>query len=380
MYTRSFWQMRLEDAWTRRSVLWLMGVRRAGKTFLCRSLSSTEYFDCELPRVRRRIEDSEAFLSSLEGKRVVLDEVHRLHDPAELLKIAADHFPSVRILATGASTLGASSRFRDTLAGRKEEIWLTPMTWEDTRDFGRPDLERRLSHGGLPPFFLEDQPPERDFQSWIDDYWATDILELFRLERRASFMRFFELLTAQSGGIFTANRFATPCEVSRTTIANYLAVLEATFVMHVLRPFTRSRKQEIVSAPKVYAFDTGFVAAFRGWQVLRPEDRGLLWEHLVLNELHAQLQSRRIHYWRTKHGNEIDFVLAPPGKPPIAIECKSSVADFDPRNLGAFRRRYPRGRNLLVASDARETYDRDFNGLAVTVTGLEDLAACLGKA
>ena len=60
----------------------------------------------------------------------------------------------------------------------------------------------------------------------MDAYWAKDIQELFRLERRASFQRFVELLMAQSCGIFEATRFAAPCEVSRTTITNYLAVLE----------------------------------------------------------------------------------------------------------------------------------------------------------
>ena len=105
-----------------------MGVRRVGKTVLARSLPGFEYLDCELPRVRRLMDDPEGFLGSL-GRRgaVVLDEVHRLQDPAAILKIAADHFPHVRVLATGSSTLGASARFRDTLAGRKAEVWLTPM-------------------------------------------------------------------------------------------------------------------------------------------------------------------------------------------------------------------------------------------------------------
>jgi predicted AAA+ superfamily ATPase len=118
-------------------MLWLRGVRRAGKTSLAQSLDDIEYFDCELPRVRRAMEDPEAFLQGLRGKRVVPDEVHRLPNPSELLKIAADHFPNTRILATGSSTLGASTRFRDTLAGRKTELWLTPMIEADLADFAR---------------------------------------------------------------------------------------------------------------------------------------------------------------------------------------------------------------------------------------------------
>lgn len=373
MYPRPFWQKRIGDAWNRRNVLWVTGVRRTGKTVLCQSIPDAEYFDCELPRVRRQLEDPESFLAAVDRKRVILDEIHRLPDPAQLLKIAADHYPGVSILATGSSTLGASSRFRDTLAGRKVELWLTPMILADLSEFGQPDLAHRLLRGGLPPFFVAPSFPEREFQSWVDDYWAKDVLELFRLERRVSFQRFLELLVIQSGGIFEATRFARQCEVSRTTISNYLAVLEATFTAHVIRPFSRSRSQEIVSAPKVYAFDTGFVCAYRGWTELRPEDLGILWEHFVLNELHAQLQSRRIHYWRSKHGNEIDFVLVPRGKPPTAIECKRTSDGFDASSLAAFRRRYPGGESYVVCQDVSGTQERTFDGVLVRFVDLPSL-------
>jgi predicted AAA+ superfamily ATPase len=323
--------------------------------------------------------DPERFLQDLRGRRLILDEIHRLDNPSEILKIAADHFSETRIIATGSSTLGASARFRDTLAGRKTEIWLTPMTATDLTDFERPDPERRFLFGGLPPFFLAETLPEREFQEWMDGYWAKDIQELFRLERRRSFQRFLELLLTQSGGIFEASSFAAPCEVSRTTIANYLAVAEETFVAHVVRPFSTNRAVEIVAAPKVYGFDTGFVCYYRGWHQLRPDDMGLLWEHFVLNEIHAGLQSRDIRYWRDKRGHEIDFVLAPRGAPPAAIECKWSASNFDPGNLKRFRQRYPEGPSYVVAHDVDRAYSRFFNGLEVRYVGLEELIRVLGS-
>ena len=239
----------------------------------------------------------EGFQEGQRGKSLVLDEVHRLDNPSELLKIAADHFPDIRILATGSSTLGASAKFKDTLAGRKTEIWSTH-----------------------------------------------------------SFQKFTELLFTQSGGMFEATKFAKPCEVSRQTISNYLAVLEATYVAHVIRPFSGHKPTEIVAAPKVYGFDTGFVAYYRGWKDLRPEDLGKLWEHYVLNEMHAYASSRLIHYWRDKQHREVDFVLVPHGGAPIAIECKWSSDNFDAGNLKAFRSLHPKGKNLLVAQDAGLQY------------------------
>jgi predicted AAA+ superfamily ATPase len=251
------------------------------------------------------------------------------------------------------------------------------MCLADLRDARRLSLSRRFLRGGLPPFFLAKQVRERDFQEWLDAYWAKDIQELFRLERRSSFQRFAELLMAQSGGIFDAVRFAHSCAVSHTTIANYLSVLEATYVAHVVRPFSTHRPTEIVAAPKVYGFDTGFVCYFRGWHALRPQDLGALWEHFVLNEIMARLQNRRILYWRDKRGHEVDFVWAPRGDEPLAIECKWSAASFDPANLHIFRTQYPNGGNVVVAHDIAHAHTRKYGDLTVRFESLTSLVDSL---
>ena len=379
MVQRLYWQEMLEKAWKRRTVLWLHGVRRAGKTVLCQSLPRIEYFDCELPRTRRTMEDAEGFLDGLRGKRVVLDEIHRLGNPSELLKIAADHYRDVHIIATGSSTLGASRRFRDTLTGRKRDVWLTPMCLPDLADAKLTNLEQRLLRGGLPPFLLEREVEEREFQEWMDSYWDKDIQEMFRLERRDSFQKFTELVLAQSGGIFEATHFAASCEVSRPTIANYLRVLEATFVAHIVRPFSARKQSEIVSAPKVYGFDTGFICAYRGWRELRREDLGNLWEHFVLNEIMARMQARDVYYWRDKRGHEIDFVLLARGGNPMAIECKWSANGFDATNLEAFRRQHPLGENVVLAADVKAAFQRKQGSLRVRFEPLEAFASRLTR-
>jgi predicted AAA+ superfamily ATPase len=197
MINREFWINRINQAWKKRSLIWLSGVRRAGKTVICQSLSDVVYFDCELPRTRRMLEEPEAFLGSISNKKLVIDEVHRLDNPSEILKIAVDHFPHIKIIATGSSTLAASKKFKDTLTGRKIKIWLTPMLYEESKLFGNADIMHRLLHGGLPPFFCETQLPEYAFQEWLDDYWAKDIQELFRITNKYSFQRFTEFNSCQ---------------------------------------------------------------------------------------------------------------------------------------------------------------------------------------
>lgn len=372
---------RIEEAWSRRPIVWLSGVRRSGKTSLALSLDDTEYLDCELPRVRQTLGDPEGFWRSLpKGRRVVLDEVHRLDAPAELLKIAADHFPHLRVLATGSSTLGASRKFSDTLTGRKTEIRLTPLCAEDLEDFGREDLPRRLLRGGLPPFYLAGTLRGGDLQEWMDSYWARDVVELFRLERRGSFMRFLELLLARSGGMFEATAFAGLCEASRPTISNYLRAMEATHVAHVIRPFGSRTRSEIVAAPKVYGFDTGFVCHARGWDALRPEDRGGLWEHLALDQMRAHGLDGQPRYWRDKRGHEVDFVLPGRRGKPVAIECKWSSAAFKSEGLSAFRRIHPEGMNVAVCADVDRPRTEKRDGLMVRFTGLGGLHQTLAGA
>lgn len=373
MVLRRYWLDRIMAAWERRPIVWLSGVRRSGKTYLAKCIEAAEYFDCELPRTRRMMEDPEFFLKGIKADRIILDEIHRLDNPSEILKIAADYFPAKRVLATGSSTLGASTKFRDTLAGRKTTVALTPMISDDLIDFQNDDINRRLLYGGLPPFFLSAGGRGEEYQEWIDAYWAKDIQVLFRLERRHSFLKFFELLMIQSGGMFEAAKFAGPCEASRTTISNYLTVLNETQVVHVIRPFTTNKSTEIVAAPKVYGFDTGFICYLRGWDTLREGDFGSMWEHYVLNELTAKIRRGKILYWRDKKGREIDFVIALAGREPNVVECKWSAKNLDPAGILAFRRLYPAGCNYVVSNDVSRSFSREYKGVEVRFISLDEL-------
>ena len=377
MVNRNFWLQKIENAWKQKSIIWFSGVRRVGKTYLCTSVPNVEHFDLEISNIRQMVTDYETFFSKLRKKKIVLDEIHKLQNPSEVLKVAHDHYPDIRIIATGSSTLSASKKFKDTLTGRKAKIWLTPLISDDLYDFKKTLLEHRFLFGGLPPFFLCNTVPEYDFEEWMDDYWAKDIQELFNLERKDSFQKFVELLFINSGGIFEATKFAAPCEVSRGTITNYLRVLESTYVAHIIKPFSSHKSTEIVSAPKIYAFDTGFVCYFKGWNKLRSEDMGILWEHFILNEIFAKLQSRKVSYWRDKQGHEIDFILVKRGQNPIAVECKWKASSFNPSSLKVFRRLYPKGENYVLANDVTRTFTKRFGEIEVDFVSLESLVKAL---
>ena len=190
MIGRDRWQALIRRAWSRRSIVWLSGVRRVGKTTLARMLPDAVYVNCDLPSAVRALEDPELFLDGRPPDSVlVLDEVHRLPDPSRLLKIAADAYPRLRVLATGSSTLAATGKFRDSLTGRKEAVHLCPVLWEECAEpFGVPDFDRRLLHGGLPEVLLAARKEAAFFSEWIDSFYARDILELFSIRNRQGFL------------------------------------------------------------------------------------------------------------------------------------------------------------------------------------------------
>lgn len=378
---RVFWENLIESMWQEKSIIWLMGLRRVGKTSLCKNLPDVEYFDCESKKIRDILVNYEDFLETKRGKRIILDEIHMLDNPSEILKIAADHFPDIKIIATGSSSLGASAKFSDTLAGRKREIWLTPLLLEEMKLFNNTDIAHRFLFGGFPAMFIQTNLPERDFKEWFSAYWAKDIQELFKLNKRASFLKFTELLLINSGGMFEATKYSVACELSRESIGNYLQTLEETFLIHIIRPFSSHKSTEIVKAPKVYGFDTGFICQARGWGELRPEDNGFMWEHVVLNEMRGYLQSPTINYWRDKNDYEVDFVIPHRSRENrvTAIECKFNISSDEVslksigRNFKAFRELYPFGENIVVAHNISTSYTRTYKDLTIFFVNTKDL-------
>lgn len=356
MIERAYWLQLIRAAWARRSIVWLSGVRRVGKTTIANMLPHARYMNCDLPSRVRQLEDPELFLSEqTPGSIVVLDEVHRLEDPSRLLKIAADEYAHLKILATGSSSLSATRKFRDSLTGRKHSIHLCPVLWEECAEpFGHPDLNHRLLRGGLPEALLADHRDTTFYSEWIDSFYARDLMELFAIRNRQGFLSLFRLLLQQSGGQIDYSKLASLSELSRATVRAHIEAMQVAHAVRLLPPFHGGGKREIVSRPKCYAFDTGFVTFARGWDSIREEDRGVLWEHLVLDSLCSRSNGDEIYYWQDKSHREIDFVVRQGNGRVDVIECKINPEKLDASPVQAFRNLYATGENLVISPAVKE--------------------------
>jgi predicted AAA+ superfamily ATPase len=339
-------------------------------------LGGATFLNCDLPSVEQRLADPESFYKALpRGTTVVLDEVHRLPDPSRTLKVASDAFPHLRVLATGSSTLAATRRFRDALTGRKTALVLPPVLWPECADvFGLPDLDRRLRHGGLPEALLADAPDDGFYAEWMDSFYARDVQDLFGTRDRAGFLRLLRIVLRQSGGLLDYSALSRECDLSRPTVKAHVAAMSIACAVNLVSPFHGGGSRELVKRPKAYGFDTGFVCFVRGWNELRGEDRGGLWEHLVLDVLRTASSETPVGYWRDKSGREIDFVVARRGAAD-AIECKVNPDRIETDSFEAFRELYPRGRNFVVGPGVETPYDRRIGGVVVRVTNCAELLA-----
>ncbi len=369
MKKRPIWLDRMARAWRQRPIVWLSGVRRAGKTTLIESLpGKTLLLDCDDPAVEGRVKDPMRFFASVKGDTVAFDEIHRLKDPSRLLKIGADRFPKLKILATGSSTLLATRKFSDSLTDRKRTVHLPPVLWSELALF-EASIEKRLYRGGLPgPLLQEGEGKDRAFyREWLDSFFARDVQRLFAFRDFEKFNSVFEYVLRTSGGQFEITKAASTLSLGRATVDAHLDALRIMLAATLVRPFHGGGVKELTKMPKVYAFDTGFVSYARAWNPLRPSDYGLLWEHVVLEQLQALRPEAQVQYWRDAEGREIDFVIPGDRGAVDAIECKWSVDEFESKTLRLFRSYYPRGRNFLIVPRSGEPYPKAYGDLVITV-------------
>jgi len=367
---RSYWVQQILSVWKKKPIVWLAGVRRSGKTTLAKSFEGATYINCDLPSNQEKLAQIELFLSSLKTKILILDEIHQLPEASQILKIAADEFKGLRILATGSSTLLASKKFKDSLTGRKTQIHFVPVLVNELAAF-QVDLHNRIHHGGLPDALLSKEFQHEFYSEWLDSYYARDVQELFQIEKRQAFLHILEMLLCLNGKLLDVSEITKSAGVSRPTVIKYLEVFALTKAITVVRPFSQNPIQEIISQPKVYAFDTGFICYAKKIDQLRNEDCGDLLENLTLETLIACQFSSEIQYWRTKSKDEIDFVLQKNKSQIWAIECKWNHRNFNTRTLKKFRINYPQGKNIVVCSDLSTVLTKKEGTITITYVPIQ---------
>ncbi len=230
-----------------------------------------------------------------------------------------------------------------------------------------------MLHGGLPEPLLSSSKNPEFFAEWMDSYYARDIQDLFGIRDRAGFIKLFQLLLCQSGGLVDYTNLAHLSGLSRLTVKAHLDALCIAHAAFLLPPFHGGGRREIVRRPKCYAFDTGFVTYARGWDSIREDDRGILWEHAVLDCLRTVLDPARLHFWRDKSDRELDFVIRRPAGTIDAVECKYNPDRLDVSFLSCLPGNISE-RQKLHKPLVKTPYTREIRRVRISYCGFDGLS------
>jgi uncharacterized protein len=380
-------------------VVTVTGPRQSGKTTLVRAtFPGHAYVTLEDPDERAfALEDPRGFLRRWPGG-AVLDEVQRAPDLVSYLQGMVDDDPRPgRFILTGSQNLLVLRGVSQSLAGRSGILHLLPLSGSELS--GRPPLDPRALGEPTPApapdrgadlmgtlfagFYPRIHDRGMDPTVWLSDYYRTyverDVRELLNVGDLETFGRFVRLCAGRSGQILNVSGLAADAGVSHTTARRWLSVLEASFLVVLLRPHFRSFNKRLTKSPKLHFLDTGLLCYLlrigSPAELLTHSARGAVFETFVVSELLKAYAHRgedpALWYWRDAAGHEMD-ILVDLGDRQVPVEVKSGATvagDF----LDALR--YWRGLAGDAAAPAALVYggDTSFTREGVAVRSWRDL-------
>lgn len=320
------------------------GPRQSGKTTLCRSVfDHLAYANLEEPRVRRFAEqDPLGFLAQFpEG--AVLDEIHRVPDLLSYLQVQGDESnrPGLFVL-TGSEQFGLTGAVSQSLAGRTALLRLLPFTLSERRAAGAgAAVEEVLYSGCYPRIFDRGLNPTEALGDYWETYVERDARRIGAIRNLAAFREFAVLCAGRVGQLLNETALGADAGVSRPTVSEWLAVLEASDIVFRLRPFHANIRKRLTRSPKLYFHDVGLASYLLGVEAPRQlvghPLRGALFENAAVSEAvksaHNRARRPRLSFFRDRSGFECDLICeTPAGLAAIEIKSGRTIASdwFDP--------------------------------------------------
>lgn len=337
---------RLAQSLDRSPVVGLIGPRQVGKTTLAHAIGqATEpapvFLDLESPADRARLADPEASLRAHADRLVVLDEVQRMPDLFQVLRVLVDKGRRAgrahrRFLVLGSASVELLRQSSESLAGRIEYLELSPF---DLLETGVGSVDRLWWRGGFPEAYLaaDDESSLAWRQQFVLTYLERDVPLFAPRVPRETLRRFWTMLAHEQGGEFNASRLAAGLGVSAQTISRYLDLLVDLMLVRRVPAWFENIGKRLRKSPRTYLRDSGIVHALLGIEshhsLLGHPVCGGSWEGFVIEQLMRVSSPQTQGYsYRTQAGAEIDLLLVS-GSERVAVEIKRSTAPVPSRGF-----------------------------------------------
>jgi predicted AAA+ superfamily ATPase len=352
-------------------IVLLNGARQVGKSTLVNQLVKTgiieQYVTLDnLNTLRACKEDPHGFLSQFKGS-VAIDEVQRCPELLVALKHNVDQNRQPgRFLLTGSANLLSYPNVCESLAGRMDIITLETLSFGEINDSQEPspfitdvfanmplsdliekwriylqqksclktkdDLANAILRGGFPEVVLKNNSAytSRWFTSYFSAYTERDVRDLSRMIDVVGFTKIFNLLSYQTAQLVNIKNLSVECGLDQRTVTRYVEILNITFQISTLHPYSANMKKRLVKTPKVFMNDSGYACFTAGIENFGSLLKNNAFGHLLETWVYAELRKlmnltigMKIFFYRTHLGKEIDFILQK-GSSVVAIECKAS--------------------------------------------------------
>ena len=335
-------------------VVALIGARQVGKTTLAKQVvqrrSRTHFFDLESSADRARLADPLLALRPLRGL-IVLDEVQRRPELFPTLRVLADRRPlPARFLVLGSASPDLLRQTSESLAGRIAYHELPGLSLAET---GPDKIDLLWLRGGFPRSFTARSHVEsyRWRQNFVATFLERDLPGLGIEIPSTTMERFWTMLAHYHAQVWNGSELARAFGVSHHAVRRYLDILEATFMVRVLKPWSTNLAKRQVKSPKVYIRDSGLLHRLldvRDRVVLEKHPKvGASWEGFVIENIIRAVgaEEGRCYFWATHSGPEIDLVVQTDAgrlrgfevkrtsSPTVTRSMRSAMADLQLRSL-----------------------------------------------
>jgi len=291
---------------------------------------------------------------------VIIDEIQKVPELLDEVHWLLEN-TSTRFVLCGSSARKLRRKGRNLLGGRAAEFHLLPLTSQEIPSL---DLHRLLNHGALPSHYLGEDPAPL-LRAYVNAYIKEEIIDEAATRNVPAFARFLQLVGLTHGRQLNYANIAREANVSAATVRSYFQILEDTLLGFTLEPWRKAKKRRLVETAKFYLFDIGVANHLDPEAAVVSEGSDLFgraFEHFLLNEVRAFLayraKERRLTFWRTSSGHEVDLIV---GDLALALEFKSAkrVRHEDLRGMRALLDEHRPGRAIVVSREERPRTTED---------------------
>lgn len=286
--------------------------------------------DLENPQDLNKLSDPQLYFEKHRGKLIIVDEIQRKPDLFPLLRHLVDQ-GNYHFLILGSSSPELLKQSSESLAGRIEYLELSPFIWNEV-GLGRTEMNLLWLRGGYPRSYLakSDEESFRWRQAFMQTFLERDLPQLgIRISANA-LRRFLQMIAHSNGQILNMHKIAQSMDLTAPSTKHYLDILEHTFILRVLQPFSPNLKKRLIKSPKVYFRDTGLLHyvlnLLTSEGLLGHMGLGASWEGFAIEQIiRGASPFSKFFFYRTAGGAEVDLVEIRPDEPPILYEMKYSL-------------------------------------------------------